>query len=234
MQLDVLAFGAHPDDVELFCAGLLIKLKAQGKSIGIIDLTRGEMGTRGTPELRKQEALAAKEILKLDVRENAGLPDGNIQADSASKKIVINYIRQYRPEIVLAPFWEDRHPDHVYASRLVSACFFYSGLTRMKTDFEAYRPKSLIHYFQHEVSKPSFIVDISREYDKKLSAIQAYKSQFYNPDEKGPATFISRPEFMESIENRAKYFGFQIGAEYGEPYFVKSAIRIDNIFDIFA
>lgn len=233
-MLDVLAFGAHPDDVELFCGGLLSKLKKQGKKVGIIDLTRGEMGTRGTPDIREQEAKEAAKVLNLDVRENAKLEDGNIQVDALSKKVVINFIRKYKPKIILAPYWEDRHPDHVYASRLVSASFFYSGLTRMESEYEAYRPKNLIYYFQHETAKPSFIVDISDEFPTKMNAVKAYKSQFYNPDQEAPNTFISQPEFLDSVENRAKYFGFQIAVEYGEPYFVKSALKIDNIFDIFA
>ena len=234
MKLDVLAFGAHPDDVELFCGGLILKLKSQGKSVGIIDLTRGEMGTRGTPEIRLREAANAAEILKLDVRENGNLPDGDLKVDAESKKVVINFIRKYKPEIVISPFWEDRHPDHVYASRLVSASFFYSGLKRVKTDWEEYRPKSLIYYFQHEVGKPSFVADISKEFETKLKAVKSYTSQFFNPKSEEPNTFISQPEFLDSVVTRAKYFGFQIGVEYGEPFFVKSAIKIDNIFDIFA
>jgi len=234
MQIDVLAFGAHPDDVELFCAGLLIKLKSQGYKIGIVDLTQGELSTRGTVELRAKEAQEAGEALNLDIRENAGLKDGDIKVDSDSKNRVIEVIRKYRPKIVLTPYWEDRHPDHIYASRLVSASFFYSGLTKVKTEYEAYRPKNLIYYFHHEVAKPSFIVDISKEFETKLIAVNAYKSQFFNPASNEPQTYIGSPEFIESVKNRAKYFGFQIGVEYGEPFFVKSAIKIDNIIEIFA
>ncbi|KAA3617767.1 MAG: bacillithiol biosynthesis deacetylase BshB1 [Calditrichaeota bacterium] len=234
MQIDVLAFGAHPDDVELFCSGLLIKLKSQGHSIGVIDLTRGELSTRGTVELRSKEAQEASTILNLDIRENAGLSDGDIIVDLESKKQVIEIIRKYRPKIVLAPYWEDRHPDHISASQLVSASFFYSGLTKIKTEYEAYRPNNLIYYFHHEVAKPSFIVDISTEFKNKLQAVNAYKSQFFNSSSDEPETYISSPEFIESVKNRAKYFGFQIGVEYGEPFFVKSAIKLDNIIEIFA
>lgn len=233
MPIDVLAFGAHPDDVEIFCSGLLIKLKSQGFSIGIIDLTLSELSTRGSVELRAKEAQEATKTLNLDLRENAGLKDGDIKVDSSSKKCIIEFIRKHRPKIVLTPYWEDRHPDHVYTSRLVSASFFYSGLAKVKTEYEAYRPKNLIYYFHHEVAKPSFIVDISKEFETKFKAINAYKSQFFNPASNEPETYISNPKFIESIKNRAKYFGFQIGVEYGEPFFVKSAIKIDNIIEIF-
>lgn len=234
MKIDVLAFGAHPDDVELFCSGLLLKLKSQGYSIGIIDLTRAELSTRGNVELRQRETEQASKILGLDVRENAGLTDGDINVNAHSKQVVIEYIRKYKPRIVLAPYWEDRHPDHIYASRLVSASFFYSGLAKVKTEHEAYRPQSLIHYFHHKVEKPSFIVDISSEFETKMAAVQAYKSQFFSKESTEEDTYISSPEFMESVINRAKYFGFQIGVEFGEPFFVKSAIKIDNIIEIFA
>jgi N-acetylglucosamine malate deacetylase 1 len=234
MQLDVLAFGAHPDDVELFCAGTLLKMKKQGHSVGIIDLSKGELSTRGTVELRSEEANKAAEILEIDLRENAGLKDGDISIDGTSKKIVIDIIRKYRPQIVFAPYWEDRHPDHIYASRLVSASFFYSGLNKVKSEYPEYRPKSIIYYFQHEVNKPSFVVDISKEFSNKLESVKMYKSQFFNKDSQEKETFISSPQFLESVINRAKYFGFQIGVEYGEPFFVKSAIKIDNIFGIFA
>ena len=233
MQIDVLAFGAHPDDIELTCSGLLIKLKIQGYSIGIVDLTHGELGTRGNAETRTEEAKKAAEILKLDLRENAGLKDGDIRVDNDSKKIIIEIIRKYRPKIVLCPYWEDRHPDHINASKLVGASFFYSGLAKEKTEFEAYRPESIIYYFQHEIAKPSFIVDISKEFETKINAVKTYSSQFYEKDSKEPKTFISSPEFLESVTNKAKYFGFQIGVEYGEPFLVKSAIKINNIMEIF-
>lgn len=233
MQIDVLAFGAHPDDIELACSGLLLKLKSQGNKIGVIDLTRGELGTRGTAEIRAKEASSAAKILDLDVRENAGLNDGNIRIDKQGRMVIIKYIRKYHPKIILCPYWDDRHPDHMNASKLVSDSFFYSGLSRIKTELNAYRPESLIYYFQHEVAKPSFIVDISNEFETKLKAIRAYSSQFYEENSTEPETFISRPEFLESVMNKAKYFGFQIGVEYGEPFLVKSAIKINNIMEIF-
>ncbi len=233
-EMDVLVFAPHPDDAELFCGGAILKLKKQGARVGLIDLTRGELGTRGSAEKRREEAAEAARILGVDLRENAGLPDGNIAVDTASKRTVIEFIRTYRPKIVLAPYWEDRHPDHVNASHLLSAAFFYSGLEKVKTEREAYRPKSLIYYFQHKVERPSFVVDISDEFKTKLEAIKAYTSQFHDPGSKEPETYISSPEFMKSVETRARYFGFQIGAAHGEPFYVKSAIKIDNLQQIFA
>jgi len=234
MQVDVLAFGAHPDDVEIFCSGTLIKLKNQGYSVGIIDLTKAELSTRGTVELRAEEAKKAGEILKLDLRENAALNDGDICLDANSKQTIINIIRKYRPQIVFAPYWEDRHPDHIKTSHLISESFFLSGLSKIKTAYPEFRPKQIIYFFHHEVIKPSFIVDISDEFKTKMESIKAYKSQFFNKESEEKETYISRPQFIESISTRAKYFGFQIGVEFGEPFFVKSAIKIDNIFGIFA
>lgn len=233
-KLDVLAFAAHPDDVELFCAGLLIKLKKQGYATGIVDLTRGELSTRGTIDTRAKETAEASRILALDIRENAGMDDGNITIDKASKVTVIEYIRKYRPQIVLAPYWQDRHPDHIATSNLVTEACFYSGVAKIKTESTVFRPKTVIYYFHHRVENPSFIVNIDAEFDEKVKAIQAYKSQFYNPDSKEAATYISTPQFMESVKNRAGYFGFQIGAKYGEPYYVKTALKVDNIIEMFA
>jgi len=233
MHIDVLAFAAHPDDIELSCAGLLLKLKKQGQRIGIIDLTRGELGTRGSADIRAQEAKKAAEILNLDIRENATLTDGDLKSDNASRGVVIEFIRKYRPKIVLCPYWEDRHPDHGAASKLVESSAFYSGLTKIKTGYEAYRPQQVIYYFQHQQVKPAFIVDISAEFEIKLNAIRAYASQFYLEGSKDPETYISRPQFLESVIDKAKYFGFQIGVDYGEPFLVKSAIKINNIMDVF-
>ena len=234
MQIDALAFGAHPDDIELSCSGLLLKLKKQGYSVGIVDLTRGELGTRGSAEIRAAEAKEASHILDLNIRENALLNDGNITIDDSSKKVVIEIIRKYRPKVVFCPYWDDRHPDHVATSKLVDISFFYSGLSKIATEHAHYRPESLIYYFQHTVVQPTFIVDISDEFETKLKAIKAFKSQFYEKESSEPQTYISRPEFLESVTNKAKYFGFQIGVDYGEPFLVKSAIKINNIMDVFS
>jgi bacillithiol biosynthesis deacetylase BshB1 len=233
MQVDVLAFAAHPDDIELACAGLILKLKSQGYKTGIIDLTRGELGTRGDVKTREKEAGESSRILGLDIRENAGLADGNICSDQKSQRMVIGFIRKYKPKLILAPYWRDRHPDHEEASHLVSKAFFYSGLSKIKTDSEAYRPRNIIYYFQHEIFEPSFIVDISEEFETKLKAIKAFKSQFYMENSKEPETYISKPEFLDSVTTKAKYFGHRIGVKYGEPFLVKSKIKVTNIVKLF-
>lgn len=234
MQVDVLAFAAHPDDIELSCSGLLLKLKSNGYTTGIVDLTRGELGTRGSAEIRARESAEAAKILTLDIRDNAGLEDGNVHVDKASKNVVIEKIRQYKPKIILCPYWDDRHPDHENASQLVQEAGFLAGLTKIKTKSDAYRPKTIIFYFQHKVASLSFIVDISEQFETKMKAVKAYKSQFYDKKSAEPETLISRSNFLDYIEARAIYFGHQIGVKYGEPFLVKSAIKVNNIVELFA
>ncbi len=232
MQTDVLAFGPHPDDVELFCGGLLLKLKKQGYRAAIVDMTRGESGTRGTVETRAAEAEAAAAILGVESRINLGIPDGAISESEEQKIKVVEVLRRLRPRIVLAPYGEDRHPDHMHASRLVSEAAFFSGVARWHPGLAPWRPELVIHYFMHRVETPSLIVDISAEMADKLKAVRAHKSQFYDPDSGEPETYISSPAFLESVKTRAAYFGFKIGVEYGEPFFVKSPLRIDNIMTL--
>lgn len=234
MHVDVLAFAAHPDDIELACSGLLVKLKTDGYTVGVVDLTQGEMGTRGSKEIRKQEAAEAAKILNLDIRDNAGLEDSDIKADKKSKHIVIDKIRLYKPKIILCPYWDDRHPDHENASVLVQEASFLAGLSKIETKEDAHRPKTIIFYFQHKVVSPSFIVDISNEFETKMKAVKAYKSQFYDENSKEQETLISSSSFLEFIEARAKYFGHRIGAQYAEPFLVKSAIKVNNIVEMFA
>lgn len=234
MHVDVLAFAAHPDDIELACSGLILKLISQGYSAGIIDLTKGELGSRGNSEIRAKEADESAKILGINFRNNLGLEDGNIIVNKENQFLVIECIRKYRPKIILAPYWEDRHPDHVNASLLVDKSFFLSGLTKIVSEHDAYRPKNVIYYFQHHVSEPSFIVDISEQFDEKIKAIRAFKSQFYLEGSKEPQTHISTPEFFESIETKARYFGYRIGAKYAEPFLVKSAIKVNNIIEMFS
>jgi bacillithiol biosynthesis deacetylase BshB1 len=234
MQLDVLAFGAHPDDVELFCGGLLKKIAKAGYKTGVIDLTAGELGSRGNAPLRLSEAQQAAQSLGLAMRQNAGLQDGNIEVNPDNRLKIIRIIRKFTPKIILAPFREDRHPDHEQASRLIRESFFYSGLHKLDPESTAYRPQGIIYYFQHTVLQPTFIVDISSEFETKLQAISAYQSQFLEDPSGEPATYISSRAFQEFIEIRARYFGHQIGAVYGEPFFTESVIKIDNIFPIFA
>lgn len=234
MELDILALGTHPDDVELFCGGTIIKMVRQGHKLGIIDLTEGELSTRGNVETRKKELQQAAKILKIKIRENLKLTDGNLVNSADHRLQIIERIRKFRPRIVLIPYWADRHPDHENASKLLSESCFYSGLSKIKSTFPEFRPQYIIYYFHHWVEKPTFIVDISEEFAKKMEAIKAYKSQFYDPGSKEPQTYISDKSFLKSIETRARYFGYQIGVDFGEPFLVKSVLKIDNLLNIFA
>jgi bacillithiol biosynthesis deacetylase BshB1 len=234
MHVDLIAFGAHPDDVELFCGGTLLKCAKSGKKTGVVDLTQGELSTRGNVEIRAKEAQEAAKILKLSFRENTNIPDGKIENSEENQQKIINILRLRRPKLVLIPFWDDRHPDHKNASQLLSDALFYSGLVKIETDHAAYRPDRIVFYFHHEISDPSFVVDISGEFDQKIEAIESYRSQFYQPDSKEPETYISSKAFRDLIEVRAKYFGFQVGVAYGEPFRIKDPLKINNLSDIFA
>lgn len=227
MKLDILAITAHPDDVELCCAGTLLAQIALGKKVGIVDLTRGELGTRGTPEGRIQEGLDAARILGVEVRENVGLADGFFQNDEAHQKAIIPFIRKYRPEIVITNAINDRHPDHGRGGQLVAEACFYSGLRMIKTvdeegnEQEAWRPKQVFHSIQDRYINPDFIVDITAYHDKKVEAIKAFKSQFHVPEYKGdgePQSYISSPEFFEFVVARAQEMGHAIGVKYGEGF----------------
>jgi bacillithiol biosynthesis deacetylase BshB1 len=223
-----LAFAAHPDDVELFCSGLLIKLQKQGKKTGAIDLTRGELSSNGTPQIRGQETKQATKIMKLSVRENLDMEDGNIENSKKNRLKIIQSIRKYKPDLVLIPYWLDRHPDHFAASRLVSEASYYAGLKKIETDQEEHRPQFVLHYMMHQTFTPSFIIDISEEMEEKIQSIKCYKSQFGKSANK---TFINRPEFFDSIINRAKFYGYEIKKEFGEPYFFNGVLRVNNIFE---
>jgi bacillithiol biosynthesis deacetylase BshB1 len=221
LKLHILAIAVHPDDVELGCAGILIKHAQAGQATGILDLTRGELGTRGTPEGRLEEAAAAAEIMGVKVRENAGMRDGFFRNDEEHQMQLIRYLRRWQPEIVIGNALEDRHPDHGRAGKLISDACFLSGLRKIETEYEgveqqAWRPKRLFHMVQDRQFDPAFIVDITDVMDKKLDAIQAYKSQFHNPDSKEPATYISTSNFLEQIKSRDAIWGKQIGREFGE------------------
>ncbi|WP_138481385.1 bacillithiol biosynthesis deacetylase BshB1 [Dyadobacter bucti] len=228
MKLDILAITAHPDDVELCCAGTLLAQIALGKKVGIVDLTRGELGTRGTPEGRVQEALDAAKLLNVAVRENVGLADGFFQNNGAHQKAIIPYIRKYRPDIVITNAIDDRHPDHGRGGQLVSDACFYSGLRMVKTcdetgkEQEAWRPGRVFHTVQDRYISPDFIVDISDFHDKKIEAIRAFKSQFHVPefDENSnePQSYISTPEFLEFVIARAREMGHAIGVTFGEGF----------------
>lgn len=234
MELDFLAFAAHPDDAELSMGGTIAKMINAGKSFGIIDLTKGELGTRGTIETRKEEAKSAGEILGLTLRENLGFPDGNISVNEKNTNEIISQIRKYRPKIIFAPYINDRHPDHVEASKLIKRAMFLSGLPKIETFLngekqESYRPKRIFYYFQTYEAIPSFVVDISNTFDIKMDAVRAYKTQFHveGNTSNEPTTFISTPQFINFLKARAKSFGFKIGKKFGEPFISEEFIELD-------
>jgi bacillithiol biosynthesis deacetylase BshB1 len=234
MKLDVLAFGAHPDDVELGCAGLLLVEKANGKRVGIIDLTQGELGSRGTVETREKEALHAAEILQLNVRENLKMKDGFLQNDETNQFKIITTIRKYKPEVVVCNAPEDRHPDHGKSAQLVSDAAFLAGLIKIETTDngikqEAWRPKFVLHYIQDRYLKPDFVVDVTSVYEIKLKAIKAYETQFHHPGIEGPTTYISTPDFLESVVYRNKMFGKMVGVKFAEGFISKKMIGLSNL-----
>ncbi len=237
MKLDVLAFGVHPDDVELSCSGTLLVEKKQGRKTGIVDLTEGELGTRGTVETRYAEAALASGILGVDVRENLRLADGFFKNEEKEQREVIRVIRKYKPEIVLCNAPEDRHPDHGRSAKLVSDASFLSGLMKIETTDnglkqEPWRPAYVLHYIQDRFLKPDFVIDISDVFEKKLESIKAYGTQFHNPEAGGPQTYISAPGFLESVVYRHKMFGKMIGVEYAEGYISEKVIGIKNLDSI--
>ncbi|MCM4159628.1 bacillithiol biosynthesis deacetylase BshB1 [Antarcticibacterium flavum] len=237
MKLDILAVGAHPDDVELSCSGTLAKEVDRGKKVGILDLTRGEMGTRGTAETRKEEAAAAAEILGVSMRHNLGFRDAYFLNDEAHQLEVIKILRKYRPEIVLCNAKEDRHIDHGRGANLVSESCFLSGLRKVETTYEgekqeAWRPKLVYHYIQWKNLEPDVVVDISGYMDKKLASVKAYKTQFYDENSKEPSTPISSDNFLDSITYRARDLGRLIGTDHAEGFTVERYAAVDSIFDL--
>lgn len=237
MKIDILAVGAHPDDVELSCAATLAKEMSRGKKVGILDLTRGELGTRGTAEIRDQEAKRAAEILGVEFRHNLSLPDGFLQNDKFSQLEIIKILRKYKPEIVLCNAIDDRHPDHGKASKLTSDACFLSGLRRIETEFEgekqeAWRPKHVYHYIQWENLEPDFVVDVTGFINKKMESVFAYTSQFYDPDSQEPLTVISTETFKESINYRARELGRLIDVEYAEGFTAERYVAVDSLYDL--
>ena len=229
-KLDVLFFGAHPDDIELACGGTAAALSTSGKKTGFIDLTEAELSSRGNLTLRSEESKKATEVLGASIRENLKLPDGNIPNTEESRRKVITVLRKYTPEIVFAPYPNDRHPDHIHASELIREACFYSGLTKIQTDgLEAHRPKKVFYYPQAYDIPFSFIMDISDSFEKKIEAIKCYGSQFFNPSYESnnnePATLISSELFFDEIEARAKNNGFKIGAKYGEAFYSYEPVK---------
>ncbi len=222
-KLHILAIAVHPDDVELGCAGTLIKHARKGQKVGIVDLTKGELGTRGTPEGRLLEAASAAQLMGITIRENLGMADGFFRNDEQHQLRLIEAIRKYRPEIVLANALADRHPDHGRAGRLIADACFLAGLRKIETASEgepqeAWRPKRVFHMMQDRLAEPDFIVDISDSFDTKMEAIKAYKSQFHDPKSDEPVTYIATQDFLEQIRYRDALMGKRIGTKYAEGF----------------
>lgn len=231
MKLDVLAFGAHPDDVELSCSGTLLKLKEEGSKVGVVDLTMGELGTRGTVDTRKKESDSSSKILNIDVRENLDLGDGWFENNQENKLKVIQAIRKYQPTIIFANAIDDRHPDHPRAAMLLDEAFFLSGLKKIETQDngitqDIWRPKHLFHYVQYRYVKPDFVVDVTPYYETKMKAILSFKSQFYEPGKKSD-TLISSKKFLDFIKGRSHEMGSSIQVEHGEGFTSAVPLQID-------
>ena len=231
--MDLLIFAAHPDDAELACAGTIAKQISLGNTVGIIDLTEGELGTRGSVAIRYQEAKEAAEIMGVKVRENLQIADGKFENSFENQLKVIKAIRKYQPKIVITNALHDRHPDHGRAQKLVTEACFLAGLAKIETpDLAPHRPQLVYNYIQDRYIKPDFVVDISGFWDIKEKAIRAYKTQFYDPSGEAPSTYISSPQFLEYVKARAKEFGHQIGVEYAEGYTVERVPAVKNLFDL--
>jgi bacillithiol biosynthesis deacetylase BshB1 len=235
--LDILAFGAHADDVELSCGGTLLAATSAGARVGVVDLTRGELGTRGTPEIRAEEARRAAEIMGLAMRENLGLADGFFRADRESIEAVIRVLRAWRPRVVLANALDDRHPDHARGGDLVAEAVFLSGLRRVETERdgrvqEPHRPEVVYRYIQDRYIPPQLVVDITDHIEGKMAAIDAYASQFHEPASPEPMTYIATPEFREGLRARAREHGRLIGAHYGEGFTVVRPVGVRGLLDL--
>jgi bacillithiol biosynthesis deacetylase BshB1 len=236
LKLDILVLPVHPDDAELGCAGTILKEIALGKKVGIVDLTRGELGTRGSAEIRDHEAAESAKILGLTTRDNLLLPDGFFENKKEHQLKVIEAIRRFKPGIVITNAYHDRHPDHGRASDLVEDASFLSGLRKIETWYdgkkqEEWRPNLVLHFIQDNYIKPDILVDVTSHWDKKIESIHAFGSQFYNPNwENEPQTYISSPEFIQVIEARAREFGKSIGVKYAEGFISRKILGVDNLF----
>ena len=237
MKLDILVFAVHPDDAELGCSGTILKHIADGKKVGIVDFTRGELGTRGTAETRDEEAKESAQILGLHVRENLRFRDGFFKNDEAHQLEVIKMVRKYQPEIILTNAVHDRHPDHGRAGDLANDAIFLSGLIKVETSVdglkqEAWRPRLILQYIQDRYIDPDIIVDISAFIDQKIACIRAFKTQFDSPDTNEPQTYISSPEFLEAVIGRSRELGKSIGTKYGEGFTSRKLLGVDSLFKL--
>ncbi len=238
MKLDILTIAAHPDDVELSCVGTVIKAVKAGKKVGMLDLTEGQLGTRGTNKLRLEEAAKAAKIIGASVRENLGLMDGYFEHNHENRHKIIQKIRQYKPDIIITNPPIDRHPDHGRCSAMVTEAWFYAGLQKIETEWEGkkqepHRPSRLFYFMQHYNYEPSFVVDISDEMEQKMEAIKAFGSQFHSENSKEPETLLSQPHFLDSIKDRCSSWGHSIGVRYAEGFITQRKIfGVNNIFEI--
>jgi bacillithiol biosynthesis deacetylase BshB1 len=232
--VDIIFFGAHPDDVELSAGGTVAKCVNDGLRVGIVDLTRGEMGTRGTPRTRKREAASSARILGASFRQQLDFQDGNLQTGREQELQIIELLRRYRPSLVVASWPDDRHPDHTRTGRIVTEAAFYAGLKSLKSDLPAHRPHAVLYYLQNYMVPPSLVVDVTSTWKTKMKAVAAFKSQFHDPRSKEPATFISDPKFLGMIDARGRHFGALIGVEYGEALVTKQPPRVDDLIAAYA
>jgi bacillithiol biosynthesis deacetylase BshB1 len=231
-DIDVMAFGAHPDDIELGCGGTLIKLADTGRSVVLVDMVRGELSTRGTVEIRREEAARAAAIIGATARVNLGLEDGNVQPSDEAKRKVAEVIRTYRPHMVLVPYYQDRHPDHYYTSQLVYDATYLAGLQRYGTDHPSYRPVKVVYYMGWYEFEPTFIVDISAQRARKLEAIHAYATQFTAEGDSYEETVLTSPAYHWSLEHRMAHYGAMIGVQYGEGFLIRGRLRVDDLLSL--
>ncbi len=236
-KLHILAIAVHPDDIELGCAGTLIKHAKKGQQVGILDMTMGELGTRGTPETRYKESIDAAKVMGMAVRENAGMADGFFRNDEEHQRKLIHFIRKYQPDIVLANALADRHPDHGRAGKLIADACFLAGLRKIETEEDgqpqaAWRPKRVFHMIQDRMHEPTFIVDITDCFEQKMAAIQCYKSQFHDPSSGEPITYIATQGFLEQIKYRDALLGKRIGTQYAEGFVCENVPGVDDLDDL--
>lgn len=230
MVVDVLAIGAHPDDVDMIAGGTIAKLVNRGKSVVIMDLTRGEMGTRGSPELRQEEARCAARVLGVQERITLDLGDGRLEDNLENRRQVIEKIRAFRPKVVMGHYWEDLHPDHVAAGNILKSVMYPAGFANYPVEGEPYRPAEFLYFMAHFTFEPSFIVDITGFHDQKIEAVKCFNSQLHAPGKQEPATGISQPDFLMKLEARARFFGSRIDRTFGEPFFVlRSVPMVDPV-----
>ncbi len=228
MQLDILFLAAHPDDAELFCGGTIIKMRELGYQVGILDLTRGESASAGTIADRDTETQQANTILKPAFRHNLGLPDSRLQDNDDARRLIVEIIRQYRVKLLVAPIGPCRHPDHTATWELARSVYFFSGAHKYPVDLPPWRPLKLIYHLEYHDRPPSFVIDVSAQFEAKMEAIRAYSTQFYNPANPQGLTEISQPHFMERMIARFRHYGHQIQCQYGEPFISEDIIRLDN------